>query len=245
VKPPEDRELELREHIAELKSRTVKILLVMAVGIAVTFQFSGKLIKEFWMDVFNEELEMVAYSPTEWLMAQLAFSFILTFFVAYPYIVYELYNFAKPGLYEQERAFVRMFLPFSYLLFLLGTALAYFIAIPRLYSLATVPYFGALPLLSVKKTLYGAFKIFLAFGLAFQIPVLAVIAVRLGMIDSRWLKGKRLIVYIAVFILATNVTFDISGLSQLIVLGLVVVMYEFSILAALFMERRGEEKKGL
>ena len=239
--PPEDREMELREHLAELKTRTTKLLIVMLVGIGIVFQYSDELIKKFWVDVFREKLDMVVYTPTEWIMARLVFSFVVTFFVVYPYIVYELYLFAKPGLYEHERKFVKTFLPFSYILFLLGTALAYFVVIPKLYSLATVEYLGAHPFLSVKKTLYGAFKIFLAFGLAFQIPVLAVIAVRLRLITSRWLKEKRLIIYIAVFILATNVTLDITGLSQLVVLALVVIMYEVSILIAGLMEKEGGE----
>lgn len=237
MQPPEDREMELREHLAELKTRTLRILIVTVAGVAILFGPSGYLIKEFWRGIFREELDMVVYSPTEWIMARITFSFIVTFFIAYPYIVYELYNFAKPGLYEHERKFVKTFLPFSYVLFILGTALAYFVVIPQLYSVVVTEYFGAEPYLSVKKTLYGAFKIFLAFGLAFQIPVLAVVAVKLGMIDSKWLKGKRLIVYIAVFILATNLTFDISGLSQIIILGLVVIMYEISIILASLMEK--------
>jgi sec-independent protein translocase protein TatC len=136
-----------------------------------------------------------------------------------------------------------MFMPFSYILFLIGTGLAYYVVIPRIYSLATITYFGAEPFLSVKGTLYGMYKIFLAFGLSFQIPVLAVIAVKIDLISSDWLRGKRLFIYIAVFILATNITFDISGFSQLIILGLVVIMYELSILLASLMERRGKNEK--
>jgi sec-independent protein translocase protein TatC len=241
VQPPEDKEMELREHLAELKTRTLRIVAVVVAGMAILFVPSSYLIKEFWRGIFRDDLDMVVYSPPEWIMARITFSFIVTFFIAYPYIVYELYSFAKPGLYPHERKFVKTFLPFSYILFLLGTALAYFVVIPRLYNMVVTTYLGAEPYLSVKATLYGAFKIFLAFGLAFQIPVLAVIAVRLGLIDSRWLKGKRLIIYIAVFILATNLTLDISGLSQLIVLGLVVVMYELSIVLASFMEK-GKKK---
>jgi len=237
VQPPEDKKMDLTEHLGELKTRTIRICIFLGVGIATTFQFAGRMIREVWQDIFSQKMDMVIFTPTEMFMAQFVFSFVFVFFVGYPYIVYELYNFAKPGLYEHERAFVKMFLPFSYLLFLLGTALAYFVVIPRVYSLATLNYFGAEPFLSVQGTLYGMFKIFLAFGLAFQIPVLAVIAVRLELIDSNWLKGKRLLVYIAVFILATNITFDITGLSQIIVLGLVVIMYETSIFLASLMER--------
>ncbi len=243
MQPPEDKKMDLTEHLGELKSRVMRISIFILAGIAVTFQFSGKLIREIWKNIFSQEMDMVIFSPTEMFMAQIVFSFVLIIFIGYPYIVYELYNFAKPGLYEHERAFVKMFMPFSYILFLIGTGLAYYVVIPRIYSLATITYFGAEPFLSVKGTLYGMYKIFLAFGLSFQIPVLAVIAVKIDLISSDWLRGKRLFIYIAVFILATNITFDISGFSQLIILGLVVIMYELSILLASLMERRGKNEK--
>ncbi len=211
----------------------------MIAGIGITFRFAGNLIRDFWNTILPEGMKIYVYAPTEWFMAQLTFSFILTLVVLYPYVVYELYQFAKPGLYEHERRFVKTFLPFSYVLFLVGVGLAYFVVIPRIFRVAMMFNMGAKPYLSVKRTLYTAFKILVAFGLAFQIPVLAVIAVRIRLITSKWLKDKRLIVYLIVFILATNVTLDISGISQLVILALVIVMYELSIALAKVMEKRG------
>lgn len=227
--PPEDREMELREHIAELRYRLIRAMTVLSLLSAVIFFKSSELISLFWEGLFREPMDIVTFTPTEWMAARIYFSIASAFFIAYPHIVYELYLFAKPGLYEHERKFVKTFIPFSYLLFLLGTALAYFIVIPKLYSFAVQEYLGAEPMLSVKKTLGNAVRIFISFGLVFQIPVVAAIASRLGMIDPNWLKGKRLLVYAGVFILATNLTMDITGLSQLIVLILVVAMYELSI----------------
>jgi len=236
VKPPEDVEMPLEEHLAELRKRVTRVFAVMVIGIAITFKFSGDMIRAFWNEVLPENMAIYVIAPTEWFMVQLTFSFVVTLLITYPYLVYELYQFAKPGLYEHERRFVKTFIPFSYALFLLGVALAYFVVIPRVFEISMLFNMGSEPFLTAKRTLYSALKIIVAFGLAFQIPVLAVIAVRIGLIDSKWLKDKRLIVYLAVFILATNVTFDISGISQMIVLALVVVMYEFSIVLAKFME---------
>ncbi len=237
MQPPEDREMPLEEHIAELRRRIIRISVVMLVGIGISFGFSGKLIDLFWKDVLPTE-GIYVYAPTEWFMVQLTFAFVITLVVVYPYIVYELYQFAKPGLYENERRFVKTFLPFSYVLFLLGMGVAYFVVVPKLFSLATTFNLGALPYLSARRTVYLALKVMVAFGLIFQIPVLAVIAVRLGLVDSKWLKDKRWLVYVIVFILASNVTFDITGISQLVILALVVVMYELSIVLARIMERR-------
>jgi len=238
VEPPEDKEMPLEEHLAELRKRVIRIFVVMVAGIGITFRFSGELIRIFWREMLPEGLRVYVFSPTEWFMVQLTFSFVLTFVVFYPYIVYELYQFAKPGLYENERRFVKTFLPFSYVLFLVGVGLAYFIVIPKIFSIATMFNLGARPMFSAKRTIYLAFKILLAFGLVFQIPVLAVIAVRIGLIDSKWLREKRIWIYLIVFILASNVTLDISGISQLVILALVVVMFEISIILAKIMEKR-------
>ncbi len=239
--PPEDVDMELTEHIAELRKRLTRIVVALVAGLVVVFNFSDKIIRELWNYLFHTHIAMVAFSPTEWIMARLAVSLVISFTVLYPYIMYELYLFAKPGLYEHERRFVKIFLPFSYVLFLTGAALAIFVVLPRMYSLFVRGYLGARPFLSVKRTLYSTFKVALAFGLAFQIPVLVAIAARLGIVNSKWLKDKRLIVYIAVFLLATNVTLDFTGISQLIVLSVVVVMYEVSILIAKLMEKESRE----
>ncbi len=239
--PPEDVDMELTEHIAELRKRLTRIVVALVAGLVVVFNFSDKIIRELWNYLFHTHIAMVAFSPTEWIMARLAVSLAISFTVLYPYIMYELYLFAKPGLYEHERRFVKIFLPFSYVLFLTGAALAIFVVLPRMYSLFVRGYLGARPFLSVKRTLYSTFKVALAFGLAFQIPVLVAIAARLGIVNSKWLKDKRLIVYIAVFLLATNVTLDFTGISQLIVLSVVVVMYEVSILIAKLMEKESRE----
>jgi len=243
VEPPEDRELPLEEHLAELRRRVIRISIVMIIGIGITFRFAGELIRYFWNVILPEGMNIYVFTPTEWFMTQLTFSFVLTLVVLYPYIVYELYQFAKPGLYEHERRFVKTFLPFSYVLFLVGVGLAYFVVIPRIFYIATMISMGAKPYLSVKRTLYLAFKIIVAFGLAFQIPVLAVIAVRIGLITSKWLKDNRLIIYLIVFVLATNVTLDITGISQLIILALVVVMYELSIALAKVMEKNAKSRR--
>ncbi len=235
--PPDDVDMELTEHIAELRKRLTRIVVALVAGMVVIFNFSDTLIRELWDYLFHSHVAMVAFSPTEWIMARLAVSLVLSFTILYPYIVYELYLFAKPGLYEHERRFVKLFLPFSYVLFLTGATLALFVVLPRIYDLFVRGYLGARPFLSVKKTLYSCFKVILAFGLAFQIPVLAAIAARLGLINAKWLKEKRLIVYVAVFLLATNVTLDFTGFSQLVVLAVVVVMYEISIQVAKLMEK--------
>ncbi|NOY11062.1 MAG: twin-arginine translocase subunit TatC [Archaeoglobi archaeon] len=235
MQPPEDRDMELREHIAELRDRVIKGFAPFFLVLGLIFLKSDQVITYIWNDLFPGK-EMVVYSPTEYMITRILASAFLSFFVTYPWIIYQIYLFMKPGLYPHERRFLKIFLPFSYLVFVLGVAFSYFVILPKLYSTTVVEYFGAEPYLSVRKSLQNSVKLALSVGLAFQIPVVAAIAAKLGLITSKWLRDKRLIVYIAVFILATNVSLDITGITQIIVLSAVVVMYEISILIAKLFE---------
>lgn len=235
MKPPEDRDMELREHIAELRDRVVKGTIPFFIFLGVFFYYSDRIIGYIWEELFPEK-PVVAYTPTEFMITRILLSAFLAFLTTYPWIIYQIYLFMKPGLYPHEREFLKRLAPFSYIVFLIGVLFSYYIVLPKLYSITVVEYLGAEPYLSVRKSLQNAIKLSLYMGLSFQIPVVSLIAVKLKLISSKWLKEKRLIVYIIVFIIATNLTLDFTGLTQLIVLSAVVVMYELSILIAKFFE---------
>ncbi|WP_456368491.1 twin-arginine translocase subunit TatC [Geoglobus sp.] len=235
MQPPEDRDMELREHLAELRDRVVKGFAPFFVFLGVIFLKSDEVISYVWSELFPGK-EMVVYSPPEYMITKILVSAFLSFFVTYPWIIYQIYLFMKPGLYPHERRFLKIFLPFSYIVFVVGVLFSYYIILPRLYSATVVEYFGAEPYLSVRKSLQNSVKLALSVGLAFQIPVVAAIAARLGLVSSKWLRDKRLIIYITVFILATNISFDITGVTQMVVLMAVVIMYEISILIARLFE---------
>ncbi len=235
MQPPEDRDMELREHLAELRDRVVRGFAPFFLILGAVFLKSDAIITYIWNELFQGK-EMVVYSPTEYMITRILVSAFVAFFITYPWIIYQIYLFMKPGLYPHERRFLKVFLPFSYVVFVIGVVFSYYLILPKLYSATVVEYFGAEPYLSVRKSLQNAVKLTLSVGLAFQIPVVAAIAAKLGLVSSKWLKDKRLIIYIAVFILATNVTLDITGITQMVILLAVVVMYEVSILIARLFE---------
>ncbi|WP_048092778.1 twin-arginine translocase subunit TatC [Geoglobus acetivorans] len=236
MQPPEDRDMELREHLAELKDRVTKGIIPFFLATGAFFYFSDRILTFLWQQLFPEK-DMVVYTPTEYMIARILISAFLAFLVTYPWIIYQIYLFMKPGLYPHEREFVRRLAPFSYVTFVIGVLFSYYIILPKLYSVTVVEYFGAEPFLSVRKALNNAVKLSLSVGLSFQIPVVTLIAVKLGLVSHRWLRDKRLVVYVVVFILATNLTLDFTGVTQMIVLAAVVVMYEISILIAKVFER--------
>ncbi|WP_456469139.1 twin-arginine translocase subunit TatC [Archaeoglobus sp.] len=225
--PPEDKELEITEHIAELRKRVLRICIAMISSISVMFYISYSPLLNFWYTLVGNR-PLYVFSPIEWVVIRLTFSTLLSLVILYPYIIYELYLFAKPGLYEHERKFLRAILLPSYLIFIFGFFFAYEFAIPFLYKLALTN--SAEPYLSAERTITNAFKLLFTFGIFFQIPLAMVLADRFKIVDYKTFKSFRIPVYIIILLLVTNLTMDFTGLTQFASLALFVAMYELGLL---------------
>ncbi len=236
----EDREMELREHLAELRERVIKALIPYAILIIPIFIESDKIITIIWNRLFYGK-EMVVYTPPEYVIARIMISLYISFLITYPWIIYQAYLFVKPALYSHEKKFLKAYLPLSYIFFIIGFMIAYLLILPKIYSAVVIKYLGAKPFLSVRESLYNFIKVTLSIGLSLQMPLITSIAVKFGFISTKWLKEKRLLVYLIVFILITNISLDISGLTQVIVLTAFVIMFELSILISKVFERRENE----
>ncbi len=242
MQPPHDREMDLREHLAELRERVIKSLIPFVILTALVFIKSDEIISILWDNLFKGR-EMVVYTPPEFILSRLLISLFIAFILTYPWIIYQAYLFVKPALYPHEEKFLKIYLPLSYLFFLIGAFLAYEFILPFIYSSVVVEYLGAEPFLSVKESLYNVVKIVILVGVFFQMPLILTIAVRFGLISTKSLREKRFIIYLLIFILLTNVSFDISGLTQLVILIAFVISFELSILIARIFEGRRDEDR--
>lgn len=224
--PLEDRELEITEHIAELRMRVLRISIAIIIAVSVMFYTSYSLLLNFWHTLVGDE-PIYIFSPIEWVVIRLTFSTLLSLIILYPYIIYEFYLFAKPGLYEHERKFLKSILLPSYLIFIFGLFFAYEF-VPFLYRIAMAN--SLEPYLSAEKTITNAFKLLFTFGIFFQIPLAMVLANRFKIVDYETFKSFRIPVYIVILLLITNLTIDFTGLTQFACLTLFVIMYELGLL---------------
>ena len=225
--PPEDRELELTEHVEELRKRLLRISVVLIAATSVSYYISYSYLLEFWYSLVGRN-PLYVFSPLEWVVIRLSFSILVSLIILYPYIIYELYLFAKPGLYEHERKFLKSVLVPSYGIFLLGMFFAYKFVVPYLYSVALAS--SVDPYLSAEKTVTNAFKLLISFGFFFQIPLFMILSDRFRIIEYSTYKSFRIPVYILILIFVTNLTMDFTGLTQIASLALFVVMYEIGLL---------------
>jgi len=153
--------------------------------------------------------------------------------IALPVVMYQLWAFIAPGLYMHERKLILPLVVSSYTLFIIGMAFAYFLVFPTVFKFMAsynAP-LGAEMSTDIDNYLSFAMTSFLAFGITFEVPVVVVVLVRMGMVTLAKLKEVRPYVIVGAFIIAAVVT-PPDVLSQLLLAIPMIVLYEIGLLAA-------------
>lgn len=232
---PGDTEMPLVEHLKELRSRMIITAIPITIIALVAFLFSGELLQVIWKQTVP--LPMTIYSPMELIITKLILSLMCALFFGIPLMIYEGFMFIGKGLYENEKLFFIKVVPFSFILFTAGSMLAYFVAVPLIFKY-TILYSHsidvAIPQISVIKTVYTITTLVLGFGLIFQFPLLLIFSIKMGLLKFEYLKGKRKIIYGAFLAFALFISPDPLGVSELIVAGVLVFLFEFSLVIARF-----------
>jgi len=158
---------------------------------------------------------------------------LAAFMIALPVVMYQLWAFIAPGLYMHERKLILPLVVSSYTLFIVGMAFAYFLVFPTVFKFMAsynAP-LGAEMSTDIDNYLSFAMTSFLAFGITFEVPVVVVVLVRMGMVTLEKLKEIRPYVIVGAFIIAAVVT-PPDVLSQLLLAIPMIVLYEIGLLAA-------------
>jgi sec-independent protein translocase protein TatC len=232
-KVPGDEELPLVEHLKELRSRMIITAVPITVLTTIAFMFSGELLQVIWKHTLP--VPMTIYSPMELILTRLTLSLVCALFIGIPLIIYEAFMFVSKGLYRNERQFFIKIVPFSFFLFSLGAALAYFVAVPLvlkytiLYSIDI-----AVPQISVIKAVSTIITLVLGFGIIFQFPLLLIFALKMKLLRPESLRKQRMIVYGTLLTFALFISPDPSGISELMVGVVLVILFELSLIVARF-----------
>ena len=165
-------------------------------------------------------------------------------FISLPFLLIQLWIFVAPGLYKNEKNVVVPYLLATPILFILGSALVYYLIMPLaikfFLSFESIGGNGALPIqleAKVSEYLSLIMRLILAFGLCFQLPVALTLMARVGLVSSEGLKKNRKYVIVGIFAIAAILT-PPDPISQ-IGLGIpILLLYELSIIAVSFIEKR-------
>jgi sec-independent protein translocase protein TatC len=238
----------LLEHLIELRRRLVWALLAIFLAFLVCFWFAkpiyNLLLWPYRLAAGTDApIEMIYTAPQEFFFTQVKLALFGAVFIAFPVLATQIYMFVAPGLYRNERQAFLPFLIATPVLFLLGAALVYFMAMPL-----AMKFF-----LSMQQTGDGQVQIqltarvseylslimalILGFGICFQLPVVLTLLARAGMITADQLKRYRRHAIFAVFVVAAVLT-PPDPISQITLAVPTVLLYELSIYAVRLAEKK-------
>ena len=197
-------------HVVELRNRLIRCLVVVLVIFLGLFAFSNDLylyISEPLRAHLPETSTMIATDVASPFLTPFKLTLVLSFFAAMPFILYQVWAFAAPGLYKKEKVIMLPLFFSSVLLFYGGMAFAYFAVFPLVFLFFTsIGPEGVAVMTDIRSYLDFVLKLFFAFGLSFEIPIAVVILSWVGAVDPDSLAKKRPYVFILCFVLGMLLT---------------------------------------
>jgi len=194
------------------------------------YNFIGKLIPKLTAPAGH----LVFTAPADAFSAYMTVGALMALLVASPYIVYQIWAFIGGALKPSEKKFVLIFAPLSLLFFLSGGAFAYFLAVPRAYQfLMSFSSEYLIPMVTVKSYLGFLGHMIVAFGVAFELPLILAFLAKIGIASPEYLRQKRRHAIIIILIVAALLA-PPDVISMLVLAVPLMVLYEVGIVFAKF-----------
>lgn len=201
-------------------------------GINALFSFIGSLVGHSFQPLEEFKLDLINIELAAQFFIHIKVSFYLALVVATPYILYQLWGFVKPALYPKEKKSARTAFGFASLLFYLGVSVGYFLVFPlTLRFLGTYEVSMAVPnQISLTSYISMFVRLILIMGIVFEMPALAAILSKLGVINKHMLKKYRKHAAVILLVLAAIITPSGDAFTLFVVALPLYMLYEVSIM---------------
>lgn len=208
--PPLDEPQPLIKHLLELRDRLLRALVAIFILFIPLFVFSQEiytLVAKPLMDVLPEGASMIATDVTSPFLVPFKLTLYISILLAMPIILHQAWAFISPGLYRHEKRFAIPLLASSIVLFYSGVAFAYFIVFPVLFGFFTaIAPEGVAVMTDISRYLDFIITLFIAFGVAFEMPIAIMLLVWTGITTVESLREKRPYVVVGCFVVGMLLT---------------------------------------
>ncbi len=230
-KVEEDEKLPFTVHLEELRWRLIYCVVTIAVLFVALYAFSDKLFELVRKPI---TVDLVFLAPAEAFFVYVKISIYIAIFISTPMLLYQIWQFIAPGLFESERKYTAGFVIFGTLFFLIGASFCYFLVLPMgLEFLLGYAGAGLKPMISVGNYISFIFKMTLAFGVIFEMPIVIVFFTKLGFVTPETLRTKRGYLIVGSFVVASILT-PPDIFTQVIMALPIILLFEMSLLVAKF-----------
>ena len=232
------------DHLDELRSVIIRILVITVMAAAVAFCLKEELfavvlaprtsdfITYRLMGVESFNIHLMNTGLTEQFMIHLKTAMYAGVLVASPYIIWQFFRFISPALYDNERKYATLLCTSGYLMFMLGTALNYFLIFPL-----TVKFLGTYQvspdvanMLTLQSYMDTLIMMCLVMGIVFELPVVSWILGRMGLVNRQMMRSMRRHAVVVILVVAAIITPTTDAFTLFIVALPIWLLYEVSIL---------------
>ena len=206
----QDTPLPLVAHLTELRDRLLRAILAVLLVFIALFPFANDIyafVSKPLRDLLPEGTSMIATEVASPFLTPFKLTLFAAIFIAVPYVLYQAWAFIAPGMYRNEKRFAFPVLASSVVLFYLGAAFAYFVVFPLIFAFFTsVAPEGIAIMTDINRYLDFVLKLFFAFGVAFEIPIAALISIWAGITTPDQLARKRPYIIVGCFVFGMLLT---------------------------------------
>ena len=241
AEPEQEKELTLIDHLIELRDRILRSVIAVLIIFLALFYFANDIytyVATPLIDALPEGSTMIAIDPTSPFFAPFKLTFYVAFLLAAPYVLYQLWSFIAPGLYENEKSVAIPLFISSVLLFYSGIAFARYLLFGFVFSFfISVAPEGISVAPDISSFLNFALSIFLGFGIAFEVPIAVFIFIWSGMVEPDDLASKRPYVIVGCFIVGMLMT-PADPISQSVLAIPMWLLFEAGIIAGRIIKKK-------
>ena len=234
----ENIRMSIGSHLEELRRRVIYSLIAVVLCFIMCWFFKVEILDiaknphNIAMTKANLSTELQVLSYQEGFYAYMKLCFITAIFLAYPLIIYQIWRFVSVGLFKKEQRYLLLYLPVSYVAFVVGGLFGYFLLIPfGLQFLIGILGPGIQPIITMEQYVSFVFMLTVALGLVFQLPLIMLLLSKIGFIAPEKFIAWRKYAILVIFVIAAVVT-PPDPFTQTMTAIPMIVLYELGILVA-------------